>query len=253
MNKLSIILPCYLRPHLLKWGLYSLTKQKINYPYQIIILNDGMVDETETICNYYKNNLNIHYIFTGQRNIPEIQYRSPGEIFNIGVNLAEGNLIILSSPEIYHLEKNSINNLVQPLLTQNKLLVTPKEGKDDNEGFFLRNLTENSNATYELRNVYYNYELTTPLNTQLNFCMAMHKEDFVNAGGFDKDFFDGFAYDDNNFIQTMLHYGCEYKFVDAKIIHLYHSRLPKDRVGLKNRDEKWLKNKKLFEEKWGKI
>jgi hypothetical protein len=238
--KVSLILPCYFRPHLLKWGLYSISKQKILYPFEILILNDGIPDETENVCKSFPN-LNIKYYFTGERNLKEITWRVPGIIFNKGVKLAEGNIIILSSPEIFHINEDSINQLIKPLENQSKILVIPEEGKDDDKGFYLMNLERKKDISYN--------DLKTKLNTELNFCMAMNKQDFLDINGFDPIFFEGYCFDDNDFIERLLYNGCKYYKVPIKIIHLFNSRKAKDRIGLQNRDELWLKNKKIYEYK----
>ena len=249
---ISLVMPCYLRPHLLRWGLYSLNKQHFNFDFEIIILNDGLPnDGTEELCKQYSN-LNIRYIFTGQRNLDGMKWQVPGVVYNQGVNLAEGNIIILSGAEIFYLGEEDINKLVYPLLSNSKILVIP-EGKDDDKGFFLKELEENSEKTYLLRNMYYNYELKTPLNTKLNFCMAMHKKTYNDIDGFDSAFFEGYCFDDNDFVNRLVKNGNKYYLVNVRIIHLFNSRKVEDRVGLKNRKEMWLKNKKIYEDRWGKI
>jgi len=69
--ELSIIIPSFKRAELLKYGLKSLAKQKISSAYEVIVLNDGVHDETEKVCESFKDQLNIRYIFTGHRNFPE--------------------------------------------------------------------------------------------------------------------------------------------------------------------------------------
>jgi glycosyltransferase involved in cell wall biosynthesis len=51
----SIIITTFQRPHLLKWGLFSLTKQAMPKDFETIVLNDGINDETESICHHYKD------------------------------------------------------------------------------------------------------------------------------------------------------------------------------------------------------
>ena len=45
--KISIIIPSYMRCHLLNWDLFSLSKQNIPFEFETIILNDGVLDYTE--------------------------------------------------------------------------------------------------------------------------------------------------------------------------------------------------------------
>jgi glycosyltransferase involved in cell wall biosynthesis len=69
MVKVSIVITVFQRANLLKWNLWSLTKQKIPFNFETIIVNDGTNDETETLCRKYDSQLNLRYIFSGQRNL----------------------------------------------------------------------------------------------------------------------------------------------------------------------------------------
>ena len=60
--KVSILLPSFKRPELLNLGLASLLHFKPTIDFEIIVLNDGIIDETENICKQYKESLNIRYI-----------------------------------------------------------------------------------------------------------------------------------------------------------------------------------------------
>ena len=64
--------------------------------------------------------------------------------------------------------------------------------------------------------------LTKSLNTKLNFCIGTTKANFNNIKGFDKDFFDGYCFDDNDFIDRLIEYGCYHYQTNAQIIHLYN-------------------------------
>jgi len=245
----SIILPCYIRPEVLWYGLFSIAKQiKLDYSYEIIVLNDGKEgDRTKEVCDYFKEKygLNIKYIFTGERNVfDKYVWRVPGAVFNIGAKVALGEILILSSPEMFHLERNSINKLVKPLLTNSKLLTIPN-GKDDIKGVFLNHL----------KKIKHKYDVTTRynipfpckvLNTKLPFCMGITKKQFDAIGGFDKKFFEGFCFDDNDFVDRLIQDGCSYMNVQTNVIHLFNSRKTEDRIGLQNKNKMWERNKHLY-------
>lgn len=246
----SIILPCYFRPKVLWWGLFSIVRQlpKMEYKFEIIVLNDGVeTDDTEKICKSFINryNLNIRYIFVGQRNTPTPIWRVPGAVINIGARLAKGDILILSSPEIFHINKNSINVLTKPLLTNSKLLTIPN-GKDDLAGKFLNHLEQRKNKLDTIDyNIYFSINKT--LNTKLPFCMGLTKEQFNKIGGYNKDFFEGFCFDDNDFVDRLLQDGCSYEHVQNKIIHLFNTRKAQNRIGLTDRNKMWQKNKDLYD------
>lgn len=242
MIKVSIIMPSYYRPKLLNWGLYSLSQQKCKYSFEIIVLNDGIHDNTEEVCKKYSGKLNIKYVFTGQRNLKSPKWRIPGVVFNEGVRLAQGEIIILSSPEIFYLNENSLANLIEPIYRDPNLVTIP-EGKDDTKKIFLNHLeTCKNRINYLLYN-----ELEGKLNSNLPFCMGMKKRNFYAIGGFDSAFFNGYCFDDTDFADRLIESGCKYYNADAKVIHLYNSR--RDRIGLTNRNQLWTKNKQLYEER----
>ena len=122
----SLIIGSFMRPDLLKLGLWSITQQHIKRDLEIIVLNDGLEDDTEKICNVYKNILNLRYIFTGQRNTKEkMVHRDSGFAMNIGVKQAKGDIIILAGAEMYHLN-NTINLIINPLIDNKKILSVPE-------------------------------------------------------------------------------------------------------------------------------
>ena len=51
MSLVSILITSYQRSHLLKWNLYSLLRQDIPFPFEVIVLNDGLPDDTENLTN----------------------------------------------------------------------------------------------------------------------------------------------------------------------------------------------------------
>jgi len=240
--KLSIIIPVFKRPELLDYGLYSLSRQKITYPYEIIVLNDGVEDGTENVCKKYIRlcGLPIKYVFTGQRNSKGIKWRTPGTVINQGANIAKGEVIILTSPEVYILDQ-CLSLMINPVL-QNKNILTITQGYDDDKGIFL-DYVRRGKGNYT---GYMNFKVLSKLNTQLPFFMAMNRQKFLSIGGYDEDFI-GFAFDDVDLIKRLKEVGCIYKTLPSRVVHLYHSR--KTREGITNEEKLklWHYNKNLFE------
>ena len=46
MLQVSILITAFMRPHILKWNLFSLSRQEIGLDFETIVLNDGIPDET---------------------------------------------------------------------------------------------------------------------------------------------------------------------------------------------------------------
>ena len=238
--EISIIIPSFLRSELLKLNLLALSNQYIPYKFETIILNDGLQDDTHSVCEPYIDKLNLKYIFSGKRNLDgKLIWRTPGFAINIGVKQSFGNVIVLCCAEIFH-----VNNSVQ-LLTNvyetnrsDKIVAIPK-AKDDN-GRFLKHLME-TGGDYNIEE----YNKQPPLdNVKFPFFVAMKKKEFVDIGGYDEDFI-GTDFDDTDFVRRLIQNGCSYAETDAKIIHLWHPRLPMTH----DRKIRYDYNKKLYSER----
>ena len=108
MLRASILITSFMRPHLLRWNLFSLAMQEIGFDFETIVLNDGIPDETEALCREYQDVLNLKYVFTGQRNQGgELLYRVPGFAINIGARIASGDILIISCAEMFHINNTS--------------------------------------------------------------------------------------------------------------------------------------------------
>ncbi len=210
-----MIMSSHKRPHLLKWGLDGLSKQKLKYDFEIYLLNDAFVEDKETvdIYNEYKNKLDIKYIHTGASKGADVR-REQCFALNKGIKKCSGDIIILTSPEIYHYNENNINNLIEPFEHNTKILTTPNAPLDDRTSNVLNNLTSGKELPLKT---------CIPLNRDLNFCMGFWKKDVIDIGGFDEDF-TGTGWDDFDIISRMKWNGSNFKYVDASIVHLFHPR-----------------------------
>jgi glycosyltransferase involved in cell wall biosynthesis len=242
--KVSIIIPTYKRCHLLKWNLTSLARQEFPFEFETIVLNDGILDETEQLVSQYKEKLNMKYIFTGQRNLNgKMIWRVPGYTINIGVKHSQGDIIILCCAEIFHLN-DTIKKLVSIYDNPNSdKFISMPIAKDDN-GSFLKHL-EVHNGNFNMDN----YNSQPPLiNVKFPFFIAMKKHEFMSIGGYDEDF-TGTDYDDEDLIMRMLDNGCSHIETDAVAIHLWHPRLSMTN----ERIPRFEHNKRLFEQRRGII
>ena len=239
----SIIITTFQRPHLLKWGLYSLAQQAMPANFETIVLNDGFPDESEQICKVYKEKLNLKYIFTGQRNLQGgSRWRVPGFAINIGAKISQGQILILSCSEMFHLN-DSIMQLSYPLLTDPKRLGIPI-ARDDQDASFL-NYLNNNKGGFDHQAFYNNYRW---LDTRLPFLTSISREAFFAIGGYDEDFL-GIGFEDNDLVERLLNNGGCYYQTAAEAIHLYHERIF---LGRENSPEAQL-NCRLYYEKKGQI
>jgi len=215
VDSVSIIIPAFQKTELLKITLSALVNQTCKYPIEVIILNDGIEDETELICRQYRERLNIKYVFTGQRNKKELHWRVPGFAINIGVKMAIGNVIIIMCPDIFLLD-DCLNNMIEPILKNNKI-VTISDGKIDRDQKFSSCVLKSHSAHL---NIIYK-EMPESLATNLPFFMGISKSEFISIGGYDEDF-TGHSWDDNDISERLIKDKCSYLKIDARIVHLYH-------------------------------
>jgi glycosyltransferase involved in cell wall biosynthesis len=224
--KISLILTSYKRPHLLRLGLSSILRWKTNLDLEILVLNDGLPDETEEVCKrYVQLGLPIKYIFTGQRNLGgEMKHRVAGFGLNIGVKQCTGEIIILSCAEIYHLNP-AIEILYNHLKLNPNYMVIPELMYFDQKGIVTEQL--NKMTEKELENPNLNLTLLTGGgygwgHVQMPYLMAMYKNNFIQVGGYDETF-TGYAAEDNDLIDRLRLKGLKHLRTGARIIHLFHS------------------------------
>lgn len=84
---ISFIIPVYNRPDEIEELLQSFVDQKTNYPYEIVIVEDGSSNTSKHIVKLFSNQLNISYFFKDNS--------GPGDSRNFGMQQAKGNYFII--------------------------------------------------------------------------------------------------------------------------------------------------------------
>jgi glycosyltransferase involved in cell wall biosynthesis len=241
----SLILSSFKRPHLLNLGLYSIFKYKLTYLLEIIVVNDGLEDGTKEICDKYRNlGLDINYIFSGQRNLKSIKNRVSGFALNIGIKQSKGDIVILSCPEIFHLN-NALEILVDNLISNPRSMVIPNSMYFDQKGMVTEQLIELEDSIID-----YNLLSLNETHVQMPYLMALYKKYLVEIGGYDEDFI-GYAADDNDLIDRLKLKGLTHLRTEAKIIHLYHGGTGDGYSHPENPD--WVYNYNLYKIRKGVI
>jgi len=171
-----------------------------------------------------------------------MKYRVPGFALNIGARISQGDVLIISCAEMFHLNE-TIQLLTVPVRINSKLLAT-SVGMDDQDGSFL-NYVNQHKGNFDLAAFNHNYP---KLNTNLPFLMAINRDEFLNIGGYDEDF-TGLAFDDNDLVDRLIQNGCELCLTQAQTVHLYHPRyeISKDQI------DDYHYNQKLYQHRKGKV
>lgn len=241
--KISLVMSSFSRSALLDIGLASLLKNPSKFEFDIVVVNDGLdTDDTRNVCLKYQEQLSITYIFSGQRNKAGLIKRNPAIPNNIAIKQSTGDILILTCPEIFHLN-NAINLLVEPLLDHKYRISAPSLMYfDDTEEFTKLIKSDEIGDIALLRE---NEE-----HIQMPFLLGIWKERILEIGGYDEDLI-GYAGEDTDFMNRLIKNKCRYVYTDARIVHLYHG--PRCPEGNLTHIPEYLYNKRLSDSRRNKI
>ena len=90
--KFSIIVPVYNRPKEIDELLKSLTKQEFSEDFEVLIIEDGSTDKSESIVENYKPQLDLKYYFK--------ENTGAGASRNFGMQKATGNYFIILDSDV---------------------------------------------------------------------------------------------------------------------------------------------------------
>jgi glycosyltransferase involved in cell wall biosynthesis len=208
--KISVIMAFYNRQALLDKTLESLDKSEIK-DYELIIVDDASA--VPLVCDRAK-------IIRVEKK--DKWYSCSCVAWNMGMREATGNIIILNSPECYHV--GDILSYVRDNIRPNLYLsfgcyaINKIQTEEFNEG----KMPQIENRVVDSNNGWYNHTQHRPV--AYHFCSAILRGDLDEIGGFDERYAYGFAFDDDEFIRTIRYMGMEVKIVDNPyVIHQFHT------------------------------
>ena len=106
----SICIATRNKPSLLQQTLFSITRQRVPFPYEIIVVDDcSPTPETEEICT--KKFPGVHYIRIDHSS----GYRNPSVARNVAYRKASGKVIIAQSDDVVHHTRDVIERLTTDL------------------------------------------------------------------------------------------------------------------------------------------
>ena len=88
------------------------------------------------------------------------------------------------------------------------------------------------------------------VNNLAFFCVAMTRELYQKIGGLDERFGQGF-FEDDDYCQRACAASAKVAIAEDVFVH-HHLSASFDKLGDKRKQELFARNKKLYEEKWGK-
>lgn len=207
----SMVMSCFNRSHLLELSLESIARQQVNYGIEIVVVNDGFAnDNTKEVCQKFAQ-LNIKYVFSGHRNVTQLISRNPCVPNNIAVKQSSGDVIILTCPEMFHLN-DAINRLVKPLESRQNVLSTPRVLYFDRNNLILPKWPSIDLAD------------TQPHlhGNRYPFFMGMWKKEFMDIGGYDEDFANVFGAEDDDLMCRLKKKRMKYCYTESCVLHLWH-------------------------------
>jgi len=255
--KVSLVISAFKRANLLRLGLSSILRFKPPFPLEIIIVNDGLEDDTKSVCEEFcAKGLDVKYIFSGQRHLDGvIKRRVSGFALNIGIKQSTGDIIVLSCPEIYHLT-DALFTCVSALESSPRSMVIPIHlyfDTDQHITNYLLSLNDEQlmNPVVDkslLKGGHHNDDYSK--GNVMPFLMAIYKKELVNIGSYDEEF-SGFACEDNDLCERLVANGVRYLRVSGQVIHLWHEGHNDGQMH--NDNPAWVYNWNLLKNKRGII
>jgi len=197
-----------------------------------------VVEEKKNVMNdeYHSKLMNIISIFNEIMSIQHLTYLTaelfnPSPLFNLGVDHAKGQYMVLTNPECYHaadilqgfdeeFDKNSNCYVVCSCIN-----VIQCASKDFVQQQWLQHSIHN--------------------NRLLHFCSCISRENYIKIGGFDEEYAKGIAYDDDDFRNTVQINNIQIiPRDDLLIYHISHDVKYQYNVDL------WNVNAKYYVSKW---
>lgn len=250
--KTTLLITTFNRAHLLKNSLERLTT--LTLPDEVLIVDDGSQDNTESICKEFEGRLPIHYIYNHNPN-----WSICSMARNIGVKNCIGDIIITSEPELIF-----VTDVIAQMLEERKkypkqiisagvvyhgqvstlghpvLLTDPKAALKDS-------IVEE----YEIQPRSYRQDgYVRTFNMQATFVALYEKKWLEMVGGWDENFPGAWGVDDWDLCTRLRIKGINQHICPhIEVIHQWHPHLPPHLMGKALQDnEAVMKAKHLDDE-----
>lgn len=207
-------MPYWKRPQELKRTLQSYEQYK---NIEVIVVDDGSWDTDQFTLRLPRKD---HAL-------------NPCIPINEGVKASSGDIIVLTGPEITHRG---------PILEQ----MQEELEKTGSKGYVMA-------AAWSVQHKRWNCHSSVnqnipgawpvPPGTGFHFCTMLYKKFFEEVGGFDEDYREGQAFDDNDFLWRLHKHNAKFIMRDDLVVDHYPTKTSWPDGG-------WDKNRKIFEAKW---
>jgi glycosyltransferase involved in cell wall biosynthesis len=214
--KYSIVMPYYKRVYQLSATLVSLEHHYSKRDdYEVVIVTDPKNDDRfDEVARDWASALPLAVV----RGRVDRPVYNPSPFFNQGAYEATGEYIVLTSPECFHLsdvlggldEEFDRDPVAYVVCACDSGLRCSIDDRDFGSFRYEHHMW---------------YHKSNDRNTRYHFCSAMSRSLFVAMGGFDQDYADGIAYDDDDFRDRVEHAGIRFVLRDdLVVVHQEHDR-----------------------------
>jgi len=249
MPKASVVIPYYNRLEHLYFTLRTFENWNTKEDVEIIIVNDASNDDKNPSLIIDKFNLNINLIEIKKE---EKKWINPCHCFNIGFKEAKGEIIIIQSPECFHLGP-VIDTAVKHVTSDNYVLfpcksvpadVTEKLWTVKDSTILQKELNRILQPIKQKTGCWYHHPKHNP--TCYHFLSAINRKTLLDElGGFDERYARGCAFDDNEFITRIKRSPLEIiqlSSLDCIGVHQWHPKIHSGNC----KDEVWQNNWRIF-------
>ncbi len=229
--KSTLLITTYNRAHLLKNSLERLTN--LTLPDEVLIVDDGSVDNTKEIVESFKDRLPVKYIYN---NNPAWSICSMAR--NIGIKNSIGDVIITSEPELIF-----VTDIVKQMLEDNEkypkqvisagVIYHGQQASTYNPGFAADPVSALKNEIVEDYQTeprpYHPSGYCKTKNMQATFTALYEKKWLMAVGGWDEEFPGAWGWDDIDLCTRLRINGINQHICpEMEAIHQWHSHPPGD-------------------------
>lgn len=227
--KYSILMPYYDRHSQLDETLRSFVQYQTRNDFEIVLIEDdkNVMDKlkhdalVKTLSHYSYSITHLRYPFS---------LINPAPMFNMAAKVAQGQFLILTSPECKH-ETNILAGLDEEFEKNVRCYVICACQSLTREGGF---------------HMWYQHSIHR--NACYHFCSAISKLSYNNVGGFDESYRNGYCFDDDDLRDSIKRIGIPFIVRDDLLVsHQWHNKGYRP----SNWRQLWDRNKRIYESKFG--
>lgn len=222
--KISIVMPVHQRADLLRFGLQSIRLSNYNQEdVEIIVVDASSTDMPDAVCDLW----DAHYVridpYKSDLEVPKEVNINPCLQQNVGIQMAGGDIIIMTSPEVVF-AKETLTDIVMAM--QPGTSVYAKVFEPTDMGWFP---VSPDDWTYDILNalphgIPYNFDIQGNNKLSAYFLGAFWHDTIDQIRGIDEQYIKGIAWEDEDFGLRMASIDRPVYREDIIGVHLHHPR-----------------------------